>query len=390
MIRIRLFCSAAILLMTAVASADEPKKVEAKVKEIAGVAEFLRGVPKHFAQLKAVDRENRRVTLLIEGDTVAKTWDLMPDAEVKFHGWWGRLEQFNLGDRVWVWFQTDRQKQPISVMMIADELSEQDIHDVTWTALEISDMAKLHPSKGADRSLQFMSSTLNEGAKKGERAYFQSRGDKADLVRLILGVDAFEQHRSKQREWLAKRWTEQGLPGAVTFLHQLSGEMELMLDHEAMRWARSLKAGASITIDSIKGVVREANPWRERTRVRLVVAALDQADMRVGQRIHMKMTPPSSAIQQSPLPPDIGLRKDRHERIEWFLASIYCTCLVRGNICTGHFYTLASCNPNGCGQPNMVRKQIGQYIDEGKSDEQIFDSLVKEYGPGLLKPHLLQ
>ena len=79
----------------------------------------------------------------------------------------------------------------------------------------------------------------------------------------------------------------------------------------------------------------------------------------------------------------------KEERIDWFLAHIYCTCKVGGDGCTGHFYTLASCNPNGCGQPNMVRKQLGKLIDQGLSDRQIFEKLLKEQGPGLLQPHLL-
>jgi hypothetical protein len=45
----------------------------------------------------------------------------------------------------------------------------------------------------------------------------------------------------------------------------------------------------------------------------------------------------------------------REERIEWFLASIYCTCPVAGDICTGDFYTLASCNGNGCLMPKTMR-----------------------------------
>src|SRR5579864_9699301 len=87
--------------------AQEPKdkELQAKTKEIAGVAEFLRSVPKHFATLQAVDPAKRRVRLLIEGDKLAKSWELMPDAEIKVAGWWGRLEQFTPGDRVWVWLQ---------------------------------------------------------------------------------------------------------------------------------------------------------------------------------------------------------------------------------------------------------------------------------------------
>src|SRR5262245_31012219 len=88
------------VLAPAFGRADDAKKVETKVKEIAGVAEFLRGVPKHFATLQNIDAARRRVTLLIEGEKLAKTWDVAPDAEVKVAGWWGRLEQFKPGDRV--------------------------------------------------------------------------------------------------------------------------------------------------------------------------------------------------------------------------------------------------------------------------------------------------
>src|SRR5258707_10408021 len=87
--------------------ADESKSVQEKTKEIAGTAEFLRGVPKHSATLNADDAARRQVTLLIEGETVPKVWPVVPDAEIKIAGWWGRLDQFTLGDRVWLWFKTD-------------------------------------------------------------------------------------------------------------------------------------------------------------------------------------------------------------------------------------------------------------------------------------------
>src|SRR5438128_4519770 len=108
--------------------AGDGKKVADKIKEIAGTAEYLRDVPKHFATLKAVDAGRNQVTLLIEGEVLAKIWPLAPDAEIKVMGWWGRLADFTLGDRVWVWFRTDRKKQPIAISMLADEISEQEIH----------------------------------------------------------------------------------------------------------------------------------------------------------------------------------------------------------------------------------------------------------------------
>jgi hypothetical protein len=318
-----------------------------KVKEISGTAEFLRLLPKPFATLKAVDPKAGTVTLLIEGEKVAKVWPVEPDAEVKVGGWWGRLEQFKAGDRVWVWLKLDRKKNPVSVVMLADEASEYDMHG-----------------------------GLRE--KTGEKQKFT--------------VEQIEAKRAEQRAWLRKRWTEDGLPGTLTIHHVFSGELEVTLDHEAMRWGRSLKAGDEVHVQAeppIKAVVKAVAPWRERTVLRLVVGELESSELKSGQRLKVKMTPPAEAADNDPYPLDLGRERTRAERIEWFLASIYCVCGVSKDTCTGHFYTLASCNPNGCAAPKHRREEIGKLIDKGLTDRQIFDELLKESGPLLLRPHLL-
>jgi hypothetical protein len=316
------------------AAAADPTKA---VKEIAGTAEFLRVLPKPFATLKGVDPKHRTVTLLIDGEKVAKVWPVEPDAEVKVSGWWGRLEQFRPGQRVWAWLKLNRKKAPVSVVMLADEPSEKDIHGIATTG---------KPS---------------------------------------------EQSRAEQKTWLRKRWADDGLPGTLTFHHVFSGELELTLDHEAMRWGRSLKPGdvVHLTADPpIKGVVRTVTPWRERTVVRLVVGELESSDLKIGQRLGLKMSPPSAEVEESPYPPDADRPRPKAARVEWFLASIYCACGVSHDTCTGHFYTLASCNPNGCGFPNRMRGELAKMIDQEMSDKQIFDELVKKHGPNLTKPHL--
>ena len=326
--------------------AGEKAGVDAKkaVKEVAGTAEFLRLLPKPFATLKAVDPLKGTVTLLIEGENEEKVWPMESDAEVKVGGWWGRLEQFRPGDRVWAWLKLDRKKKPVSVVMLADLVSEYAFHD----------------------SLR----------KKPESTFLPAE------------VKARE---AEQKAWLAKKWAEDGLPGTVTFLHLFSGELELTLDHEAMRWGRSLKLGdvVHLTADPpIKGVVKAATPWRERTVIRLVVGELESSELKIGQRLALKMTVPSEATAASLYPPDLDRPRSKPERVEWFLASIYCVCGVGKDICTGHFYTLASCNPNGCGMPNMMRAALGKMIDRGLTDRQILDDLLQEHGPLVLRPHL--
>jgi hypothetical protein len=169
--------------------------------------------------------------------------------------------------------------------------------------------------------------------------------------------------------------------------------MELLLDHEAMRWGRALKLGDKVTLATpmpINAVVKEVRPWRERTQLRLVVAGDDQADLNLGQRTKLKTPAPPAEVEKSPLPPDVDrVRATKQERVEWFLASIYCTCKIKGDGCTGHFYTLASCNPNGCGMPNHQREVIAKEIEKGLTDRQIFEQLLKELGEDLVRPHLM-
>jgi hypothetical protein len=318
------------------------------MRMVAGTAEFLRILPKPMATLKAVNPKGQTVTLLLEGEQEAKVWPVEPDAEVKVGGWWGRLEQFKAGDRVWVWLKLDRKKKPVSVCMIADELSEFDCH-------------------GSLRDAQ-----TSEG-KRYQAAEVKKR-------------------RKDQKEWLRGRWESEGLPATLTFHHVFSGELELMLDHETMRWARSLREGDIVYLSAeppIKAVVKQAVPWRERTAVRLVVGELESTGLRLGQRLFLKMSPLPREIEESPYPPDLERPRSVEERVEWFLASTYCVCGVRKDTCTGQFYTLASCNPNGCGSPSATRRLIRQQIAEGKSDKEIWDLLIGDRGPMALKPHLL-
>jgi hypothetical protein len=365
---------------------EEFKRVNDKIKEVAGTAEFLRSVPKYFATLKAVDVPGRRVTLLIEGEKLPKVWPVAADAEIKVAGWWGRLDQFTPGDRVWVWFQTDRKKQAVAVAMLADEMSEQDIHGGGLSLVRRdAESLTVNRHQKHERTLK----TKDAAALAvGKPVYIQSAGGEA---RVVLNADGFAARRDAQKAALRKRWIDEGLPGTVTFLHRFSGEMELMLDHEAMRWGRSLKLGDKVTLVAeppMPAVVKEVRPWRERTQLRLVVNSFDQTELTLGQRIQLKVATPSPDVDAAKLPPDLDRPRTKEERVEWFLASVYCSCGVAGDVCTGHFYTLASCNPNACGMPRHMRQVVAEQIDKGMTDKQIFELLLREHGPDLLRQHL--
>ena len=366
----------------------DPKKLNDKVKEIAGTAEFLRSVPKHFATLKAVDPARNQVTLLIEGEVLPKVWQVVPDAEIKVAGWWGRLDQFRPGDRVWAWFKTDRKKQPVAISMLADEISQQDINGRPLT-VEASSTQGITVKSGKERA-RTLKTSRNYEVSANKKIYVQSHGNSARIV--ILTEKELAALREKQKGLLRQRWAKEGLPGTISFVHVFSGEMDLMLDHEAMRWGRSLKAGDKVTLVAdppIKGLVKNVQPWRERTQVRLVVHSFDLADLSPGQRLNLLCPAPPKELETAMFPPDLDRPRTKAERVEWFLASIYCTCGVLGDRCTGHFYTLASCNPNACAMPNHMRGILLAKIDEGLSDRRILEDLLKEFGPDLFKPHLL-
>jgi Protein of unknown function (DUF3179) len=371
---------------------DPKAKANDAIREVAGAAEFLRSIPKKFASFQGLDAKTGKVKLLIEGEKEAKEWSVEPDVEIKTFGWWGRINQFDKGDRVWVWFKTDRKKQPASILMMADEVSEQYIHGNGMVVKEANGVRIVFtPDRGGMRTYSVGKIELNgrkpPAPKIGERLFVQSANGEA---KLILDADSFEFSQLGQQLRLRELWEKQGLPATVSFVH-LSGEADLMLDHETMRWARSLKTGDKVKIavdPPINGVVKHVNAWRERTQVRVVINGQDLPGIKIGQRIHMQMTPPSDDVINADYPPDIDKPKTKEDRIDWFLANTYCCCKVGGDGCTGHFYTLASCNPNACAAPNATRKKIADKIDEGLSNNQIWTDLKAERGNNMIKPHL--
>ena len=386
-----LLCLVGISLPSALAEEKKPSKPKMPV---AGKADVMKHVRKKFATLLSVDIPNQKIRLHIEGDEEESLWPVLPDAEVKVHGWWGRLEQLPLRDRVWVWFAVDRDKNPRAVLMVADEMSEQDIHDEPSVIKAVEEgTLTLHVpevKEVPERVVQIAESYAGP-REVGEKVYAQTSGG---VIRDGVSGEEFEARRRTQQEWLRNHWRVEGLPGTVSTLHPLGGEMELLLDHEAIRWGRYLKTGEDVTLRTkrpIKAVVHSVKTWRERTQVRLVTnSGLDQLDLTVGQRLELSVPEPPSEVQESNLPPDLGRLDGKPERLEWFLDTIYCSCGIAGDKCTGMYYTQASCNRNGCGMPNEMLRIIGKQIDEGRSDAEIFAKLLEDRGRDLWRPHLLR
>jgi hypothetical protein len=394
----------ALLASKGVAEPDY-KPLASNSTDAAGPLGNLDVKSRRFAILKGADARRQRVTLLLEGETESSEWPLRPDAEVWHAGWWGRSDQFTVGDRVWVWFEMDRAKKPVAVSFLADELSEQDLYaPVRVKAVNMPGqdqgtltLETVREKKPTERIVKLAKAEVYRGdikathdsLKVGETVHVQTTGDDA---RLILDPAAFEKRRNAQKVALRKRWAGEGLPGTLIFAHADHREVELMLDHEAMRWGRSLQAGDKATLQAAKpiaAVVRQIRPWRERTQVLLGVDGSDLKALTVGQRVPLRLTAASAAAEDE-LPTGLGKSRLKSERVEWLVASIYCPCMMHDG-CAGHSFTVAGCDSGSnkpCGMAKRIREEVAELIDKGRTDRQIFEELVKERGPKLLRPHM--
>ena len=372
-------------------STERSSEPDSPPEQVQGTPRLIHKIPKRFASVRHVDVERRAVGLLVEGEEEPATWEVLPDAEIRIGAWWGRLDQLQVEDRVWLWFHVDGEGERRGIILLTDELSEQDLHGEPWVveSLDVESGAlTVRRAKDEPRTLR-AALGVSAPAEPGAEIYLQATGD--TLRRSIPGA-GLEIARDHQRAFLRKIWKEQGLPATVSALHPFTDRMEVIVDHEGMRWSRALGTDDEVEIVSSgasrNGRVVAMEPWREKTRLRLIVDGTDQATLRAGQRVGVRVPEPAASVLESDLPPDIDLPRTAGERVEWFLASTYCTCSIANDFCTGMLYTLASCNSAMCGMPNRFRKMVGAVIDEGASDADVLVEIAKRFGELYSRPHI--
>lgn len=378
------------------------KPMAGKNQATAGPLGNLNVAARQFAILKDADPARRRVTLQLEGDAEAKVWPLSLDAEIRIDGWWGRLEQFSPGDRVWVWFDRNVAKQNVAITFLADELSEQDLYGSVKVKTVNPDQgtATLESKRGGkatERAVRLRNAEFYLGDSKvdfsklpGVQVHLQSTGEGA---RLILDGVAFEKRRALQKSFLRNCWVEEGLPGSLVFSRTKEHEVEIMLDHESMFWARTLETGEKVILHAgqpITATVQGIRPWRERTQVLLSLDLADFPSLVAGRRISLRLKKPLPIGVES-LTPGLGKSARPEERLEWILSGTYCTCGMHDG-CAGQPFTLGACQhsgPSPCGLAKRTREEVAALIAKGKTDQQILEELLKERGPRLLRNHLL-
>ncbi len=370
-------------------AAQDPGTVEKISKER---TTLLRTALKTHAAFAGFDPARGEVRLHVEGEKDERTWPIDADAEVRIHGVWGGLEDLVKGERVWVWVRPDREKKPRAIFMIADEISEQEIHRVPYRIVTTDPLVigrKLDGKTEQSRTLKPAAGVAVQ-AKPGDTVYVQTAG--GDLVR-IVDADGLAALKAEQRERLAARWRKDGLPGSVATVHIPTGEIEVVLDHEAMRWGRALKPGDAVTLrfaDPVKAAVLEMRPWNERTRLTLAVVGRELPELEGIRRVRVAVPEPSAELLATMIPPDAGRPREGAARVDWFLSSTYCNCSIAGDVCTGMFYTLSGCNSMTCGMPKRVRGFVAPLLEKGLSDKEVLGAMEKEFGEGIWRPHLLR
>ncbi len=364
---------------------------------------------RHFAILKDFDAERRQLTLQVEGDPEPTVWFLEPGAEVWYSGWWGRLDQFTKGDRVWVWFSGKR-NQTESISLLADELSEQNFYgpgniesvspvnaDHSSVVVKLSRGGKpMTRSVGVSNEnlLQNNATSSENAASKVDACFFQSTGDEA---RLLWTPAVFEQHRMRQMAELNQRWTNDGLPGIVAFQHANRRQLEVMLDHESLSWGRTLQPGDRVTLESSSelqatstpATVQQLRPWRERTQLLLELEQPLPVGSTIDRRIFVKLQAAPANVNFNE-PPGLDQPRSAAQRVDWLMSGIYCTCGMH-DMCSGHFYTLAACDSfgtNPCGLAKRTRADITERVQQGQTDRRILEELLHDRGPNLLRPHM--
>jgi hypothetical protein len=330
-----------VLLALLACPQDKPKKDPTDPKQIVlDRSSFLRTAVKAYAVF--VRAGKGELVLRKEGEAEETAVAIDPDAEVRAQGYWGGVEDLVAGDRVWTWTRLDREGKPRAVIMVADEVSEQDIHQIPYflasvdaAKREVVVKRKLDGKNEQSRTLRAHPSlALGEGlfAKIDGLVYVRTTGSE------LIGAtdqDGLAALKEAQKTRLEERWRKEGLPGAIGAFHPLVGELEVVLDHEAIRWGRSIKPNDAVRIALEKPVhaaVLEARPWNERTRVMLAVNGRELSDLGPGRRVRLMVPEPAAELRVSKLPPDAGRPREGAERLEWFLASTYCVCSVAGDV----------------------------------------------------------
>ncbi len=366
---------------------------------------FFTGLPKLFARLEAHDAATRELTLTLERDGQRITRPARLDMDAFLGGGLGSPGDVRPGTRIWAVFVRGASKEELkSVRFLTAEIGLQTIHG-DWFSVDSIDVPAASLTLAQEEGGQRVVRTVPLGdevrvrkgtrsgdarlLKAGDKVRYQTRFE-AGEYRVVAVMDGagLEKESEGQRARLERLITREGVPGEGVGVDEQAGEAWLLLYRPGGDRARRLSPGDSVRLVVGRAQhrlkVRRVQPWGEKTALTLELAG---SGLALGShepvRVHLPEKPAGGA-----LPPGVGRATEKKERIDWLLASVYCTCPNRPDTCTGHLYTLAMCDRKGCGMPAAVEKLLSGWIDAGRSDGEVLQLLEKEQGPLLRRIHL--
>ena len=346
------------------------------------------------------DSANRTVTVFADKDKKEHTLLLTPQTEFYVEGAWGAAGDFKRGQSVYLIATTDEHGELMKVHALADDFSIQSMS----RPYEVKEYDKNHGrlvledtkgSKGpvrvaVNRRTHFF--THGEDIKTGARVFCNMTRAGGEWTAIEVADEAsFEARRNERLKQQRERLGKQGLSGTVIALDGSAHKISVMVRRADSWYARSLKIGDLATV---KGKAFEGAGWRvagihpdySRIRVELEFRGSAAREVARGDGVAIFAALPDRVEGQGP--PDLDRFRGRQERIDYFLSTVYCSCGMMGDSCAGHWNTLAACKLHGCGMPNLVSRQIGEWIDGGRSDAEILAGLIKANGTNMLRPHV--
>jgi len=211
----------------------------------------------------------------------------------------------------------------------------------------------------------------------------------------------------RRRHRASIRWTSRNSRGkgrirsrglAATVLTNSPGQMVLMVRRADAWFARRVRPGEAVQISAAGSEdvatrsdpgsavsVLDVRPDYSRVRISVRGSSASSETFRRGDLVFISAKIPE--VIDLDTPPDLGRKREKEERIDYFLSTIYCPCGMIGTSCAGHWNTLAACKLHACGMPNLMTKQLQKWIEGGKEDSEIFALLRSEHGRQVIAIH---
>jgi len=364
---------------------------------------FFSRLVRLFGRVESFDPSARTLTVVTDaGERL--TLPLKLDTDVFLNELPAEPAALRPNDRVWLAMEGNAErKQYDALRFVADEPTYQALHGTWYTVKSVEPVGRIVRLTGQEGEktldVEVPASPdfeLVEGSRRkpfadlrpGMIVRYQSRHrvGRYELSRAVSQL-AWSLEKARVGAAIDAALQTDGLPAQAH-----AGEAPLwtiLVQRTGSAWARHLRSGSRVTLAVSSGAshpaeVREIGPWGEKTRVVLRLGG--GVTLAADRLLRLRMDRP----EPGPLPAGLGISTEPEERVEWFLSSIYCTCSIAGDRCTGHLYTLAMCDHAGCGKPNAMKSVLRGLIRQGFSDAEILRKLEADEGPGLLSPHLLR